>query len=115
MNKLIEFLHDKEAKSLVLGNNGFMAERYTSDTIGVWHEGKVICKVASGVLQHDLQILPPESEGACACLNAVLTLLGIPNLRVKWYEGRARIQCLYHGVLEASIPLNSVIELKVNV
>lgn len=49
MNKLIEFLHDPEAKGLILGNNGFRAERYTFYTIGIWYEGKVICKIERGV------------------------------------------------------------------
>ena len=29
-NKLIEFLRDPDAKGLILGNNGFRAERLTS-------------------------------------------------------------------------------------
>lgn len=45
MNKLIEFLHDPEAKGLILGNNGFHAERPTSAFVGIWYEGKVICKI----------------------------------------------------------------------
>lgn len=52
MNKLIEFLHDPEAKGLMLGNNGFRAERPTSAFVGIWYEGKVICKIEPDFIQH---------------------------------------------------------------
>lgn len=39
MNKLIESLLDPESKGLILGNNGFRAERPTSTFVGIWHVG----------------------------------------------------------------------------
>lgn len=45
MNKLIEFLHDPESKGLILGNNGFRAERPTSAFVGIWYEGEMVARV----------------------------------------------------------------------
>lgn len=115
MNKLIEFLHDPEAKGLILGNNGFRAERYTFDTVGIWYEGKVICKIERGVLQHDLRVLPPESADVCAPLNEVLHLLGLTALSIKWFKTRAGIQRMHKGRPEAGMAMPNTIELKVTV
>lgn len=115
MNKLIEFLHDPEAKGLILGNNGFRAERYTFYTIGIWYEGKVICKIERGVLQHDLRILPPESADVCDRLTDVLHLLGLTALSVKWFNTRAQIQRKHKDRPEAGMGMTGTIELKVTV
>ena len=80
MNKLIEFLHDKEAKSLFLGNNGFMAKRPAPTMIGIWYEGKVICKIFPDFIQREVQILPPDSADVCDRLTELLYLLGMPRL-----------------------------------
>lgn len=115
MNKLIEFLHDPEAKGLIIGNNGFRAERYTFDAIGIWYEGKVICKIERGVLQHDLRILPPESADVCARLTEVLHLLGLTVLTVRWSGRHAGIDRKHKGRLEAGSSLTNTLELKVTV
>lgn len=115
MNKLIEFLHDPEAKGLILGNNGFRAERYTFYTIGIWYEGKVICKIERGVLQHDLRILPPESADVCDRLTELLHLLGMPHLRVKWFGKRAYIQHMRDGLPVAEYGLREPYTLKVTI
>lgn len=115
MNKLIEFLHNPETKGLILGNNGFRAERYTFDSIGIWYEGKAICKIERGVLQHDLCIPPPESADVCAPLTELLHLLGLTALSVKWFNTRAGIQRMHKGRIEAGMALSNTIELKVTV
>lgn len=115
MNKLIEFLHDPEAKGLILGNNGFRAERPTSAFAGVWYEGKVICKIERGVLQHDLRILPPESADVCKRVTELLHLLGMTALSVKWFDTRAQIQRKHKGRPEAGMGMTVTIELKVTV
>ena len=65
MNKLIEFLHEPEAKGLILGNNGFRAERPTSAFVGIWYEGKVICKIEADFIQHAVTVLSPDSADGC--------------------------------------------------
>lgn len=115
MNKLIEFLHDPEAKGLILSNNGFRAERYTFYTIGIWYEGKVICKIERGVLQHDLRILPPESADVCDRLTEVLHLLGLTALSVRWSGRHAEIDRRHKGRLEAGSSLTNTLDLKVTI
>lgn len=114
MNKLIEFLHDKEAKSLFLGNNGFMAERPAPAIIDIRYEGKVICKIFPDFIQHEVQILPPDSADVCDRLTELLYLLGMPQLRVKWYTKRGYIQRLYKGNVVAEYGLREPCILKVN-
>lgn len=115
MNKLIEFLHEPEAKGLILGNNGFRAERPTSAFVGIWYEGKVICKIERGVLQHDLRILPPDSADVCDRLTELLHLLGMPSLRVKWFGKRAYIQRMRDGLPVAEYALREPYTLKVTI
>lgn len=114
MNKLIEFLHDKEAKSLFLGNNGFTAGRPDSTMIGIWYEGKVICKITPDFIQHTLEVLPPESADVCDRLTELFELLGMLRLRVKWYTKRGYIQRLYKGNVVAEYGLREPCILKVN-
>lgn len=115
MNKLIEFLHDPESKGLILGSNGFRAERPTSAFVGIWYEGKVICKIERGVLQHDLRILPPDSADVCKRVTEVLHLLGLTALSVKWFNARAQIQRKHKGRPEAGMSMTGTIELKVTI
>lgn len=97
MNKLIEFLRDPEAKGLILGNNGFRAERPTSTFVGIWYEGKAICKITPDFIQHTLEVLPPESADECNRLTEVFAMLGKPNLRAT-HDGTApRIQGIVRG------------------
>lgn len=115
MNKLIEFLHDPESKGLIIGNNGFRAERYTFDAIGIWYAGKVICKIERGVLQHDLRILPPDSADVCKRVTEVLHLLGLTALSVRWAGHHAGIDRKHKGRLEAGTSITNTIILKVTV
>lgn len=114
-NKLIEFLLDPESKGLILGNNGFRAERYTFYTIGIWYEGEVICKIEHGILQHGLHILRPKRKEVCDRLTEVLHLLGLTALSVKWFNTRAQIQRKHKGHTEAGMSMTGPIELKVTV
>lgn len=115
MNKLIEFLHDKEAKGLLLGNNGFRAERPVSSFIGIWYEGKVICKITRDFIQHAVEVLPPDSADVCDRLTELLHLLGMPTLRVKWYTKRAYIQRIRDGLPVAEYALREPYILKVTI
>lgn len=117
MNKLIEFLHDPEAKGLILGNNGFRAERIVKDVIYIWCEGKVLCKITPDLIQHNLNILPPENVVDCNCLNELFILLGMPSLHVKWFGfgKRAYIQRMRDGLPVAEHPLRDGYTLKVTV
>ena len=114
MNKLIEFLHDKEAKSLLLGNNGFMAKRPAPAIINIRYEGKVICKITPYFIQHTLEVLPPASSAECDRLTELFELLGMPRLRVKWYTKRGYTQRLYKGNVVAEYGLREPCILKVN-
>lgn len=44
MNKLIEFFHNPESKTLHLGNDGFLASRYNSGEIAVGYRGCMLCR-----------------------------------------------------------------------
>ena len=115
MNKLIEFLRDPEAKGLMLGNNGFRAERYPIGCVRVWYEGKVICKIFPDFIQHEVQILPPDSADVCDRLTELLYLLGMPNLRVKWFGKRAYIQRIRDSLPVAEYALREPYTLKVTI
>lgn len=114
-NKLIEFLHDPEAKGLILGNNGFRAERPTSAFVGIWYEGKVICKIEPDFIQHAVTVLPPDSADVCDRLTELLHLLGMPSLRVKRFGKRAYIQRMRDGLPVAEYSLRESYTLKVTV
>lgn len=113
MNKLIEFLRDPEAKGLILGNNGFRAERPASTMTGIWYEGQVICKIEPDFIQHAVTVLPPESADVCDRLTELLHLLGMPSLRVKWFGKRAYIQHMRDGLPVAEYALREPYTLKV--
>lgn len=115
MNKLIELLHDPEAKGLMLGNNGFRAERPTSAFVGIWYEGKVICKIEADFIQHTLEVLPPDSADVCDRLTELFALLGMPQLRVKWFGRRAYIQRVRNGQPVAEYALREPYTLKVTI
>ena len=115
MNKLIEFLRDPEAQGLILGNNGFRAERPVSNFIGIWYEGKVICKITPDLIQHTLEVLPPDSADVFDRLTELLHLLGMPNLRVKWFGKRGYIQRIRDGLPVAEYALREPYNLKVTI
>lgn len=115
MNKLIEFLHDKEAKSLFLGNNGFMDKRPAPTMIGIWYEGKVICKIFPDFIQREVQILPPDSADVCDRLTELFGMLGMPQLRVSWYNNCGYIQRLYKCSIVAEYALREPYLLKVTI
>lgn len=115
MNKLIEFLRDPEAKGLILGNNGFRAERPTSTFVGIWYEGKAICKITPDFIQHTLEVLPPESADECDRLTALFAMLGMTQLRVKWFGRRAYIQRVRNSQPVAEYALREPYILKVTI
>lgn len=114
-NKLIEFLLDPESKGLILGNNGFRAERPTSTFVGIWYEGKVICKIEPDFIQHAVTVLPPDSADVCDRLTELLHLLGMPSLRVKWFGKRAYIQRMRDGLPVAEYALREPYTLRVTI
>lgn len=115
MNKLIKFLQNPEAKSLILGNNGFRIDRITQDKIYVRYDGKGLCKITPDFIQYDLHILTPENVVDCNCLNELLDLLGMPSLRVKWFGRRAYIQRMRDGLPVAEYTLRDGYTLKVTI
>ena len=114
-NKLIEFLRAPESKGLVLGNNGFRADRITKGWIYICYEGKGLCKIMPDGIQHNLHILPPENVDDCNRLNELFILLGMPSLHVKWFGKRAYIQRLQDGLPVAEYALRDGYTLKVTV
>lgn len=114
MNILIEFLSNRKANGIILGDNGFRAERPTSAFVGIWYEGKVICKITPYFIQHTLEVLPPASSAECDRLTELFELLGMPRLRVKWYTKRGYIQRLYKVNVVAEYGLREPCILKVN-
>lgn len=103
MNKLIEFLHDPEAKGLILGNNGFRAERISGGTVSIWYEGKEICAVTPYDVQHELWVKPGLDNGQCERMTEVFALLGMPQLRLHYRAGGTSIQRLHNGQVVAEM------------
>nr|DAE45392.1 MAG TPA: hypothetical protein [Caudoviricetes sp.] len=97
MNKLIEFLHDPEAKGLILGNNGFHAERHSDDRVTVHYDGRLLCDIIPDGFQFMLRTTAPLSELQCRRLTEVFAMLGKTNLRAT-HDGTApRIQGIVRG------------------
>lgn len=107
MNKLIEFLHNPEAKTLPLGHEGFLANRYPSGEVSVGYRGCALCYLNLDGLQWEVHICALSSRAACNRMTEILALLGMPQLRVRWYKRGESIQRLYNGlvVAEYSLPL----------
>lgn len=107
MNKLIAFLHNPEAKTLHLGNDGFLARRYDSGEICVWYRGCMLCRLTPEGLQWTVFTYPLSSRADCNRMTKILALLGMPQLRVRWAITSEYIQRLYNGrvVAEYSLPL----------
>lgn len=107
MNKLIEFLHDTEAKTLHLGNNGFLARRYDSGEICVWYKGCMLCRLNLDRLQWIVQTYYLSSRADCNRMTEILALLGMPQLRVRWSKCGEYIQRTHNNLVmaEYSLPL----------
>lgn len=58
MNKLIDFFHNPESKTLHLGNEGFLASRYNSGEIAIWYRGCMLCRFTPDGLQWIVQTYP---------------------------------------------------------
>lgn len=114
-NKLIEFLHDPEAKGLILGNNGFRAERYPVGGVRVWYEGMELCWLEPDGLQWSVRITSPDSRAKCNRMTEILALLGMPPLRVRWTTRKAYIQRMYNGLVMAEYGLPLKQPLKVTI
>lgn len=115
MNKLIEFLHDPEAKGLILGNNGFRAERYPIGCVRVWYEGMELCWLEPDGLQWAVRITSLDSRAKCNRMTEILALLGMPQLRVRWSKCGEYIQRTYNGLVmaEYSLPLKQPLRVTV--
>lgn len=95
--KLIEFLHDTDMKYLVLGADGFIAERESDDTISIMYEGRPLCAIVPDGFQFLLLIPSLPTEPHCRRLTEVFAMLGKPNLRAT-HDGTApRIQGIVRG------------------
>ena len=105
MNKLIEFLHDPEAKTLHLGNDGFLARRYDSGEVCVWYRGCMLCRLTPDGLQWIVHTYPLSSRADCNRMTELFALLGMPQLRVRWAKCGEYIQRTYNGLVMAEYRL----------
>lgn len=115
MNKLIEFLHDPEAKGLILGNNGFRAVRISGGTVSIWYEGKELCTITPCDVQHELWVKPGLDKEQCERMTDVFSLLGMPQLRLHYRARGASIQRLHNGLVEAEMSIFDDTFLKVTI
>lgn len=115
MNKLIEFLNDPEAKTLHLGNEGFLAHRYNSGEVCVWYRGCMLCRLDLDSLQWTVHTYPLSSRADCNRMTEILTLLDMPQLRVRWSNHGESIQRMYNGLVmaEYSLPLKQPLKVTV--
>lgn len=115
MNKLIEFLHAPEYKTLFLGNEGFLAHRSESDEICVWYRGCMLCRLTPDGLQWIVQTYPLSCRADCNRLTEILALLGMPQLRVRWSKRGEYIQRTYNGrvMAEYGLPLKQPLRVTV--
>lgn len=115
MNKLIEFLHDPEAKGIILGHNGFRAERYPVGGVRVWYEGMELCWLEPEALQWIIRITSLDSRAKCNRMTEILALLGMPQLRVRWTTRKEYIQRTYNGLVmaEYSLPLQQPLKVTI--
>lgn len=95
--KLIEFLHDLDQKNLVLGADGFIAERESDDTISIMYDGRPLCAIVPDGFQFLLLIQSPLTEAQCRRLTEVFAMLGKPNLRATHDGTAAKIQGMVRG------------------
>lgn len=95
--KLIEFLHDLDQKNLVLGADGFIAERESDDTISIMYDGRPLCAIVPDGFQFLLLVPSPLTEPQCSRLTEVFAMLGKPNLRAAHDGTTSRIQGTVRG------------------
>lgn len=95
--KLLEFLHDFDQKNLVLGADGFRADRQSDDRVSVHYEGRLLCDITPDGFQFLLVIPLPLSEPQCRRMTDVFAMLGKPNLRATCDGTSSRIQGLVRG------------------
>lgn len=105
MNKLIEFLHNPEAKTLPLGRDGFRAERYQTGEVAVWYRGCALCYLNLDGLQWEVHICALSSRADCNRLTEIFALLGMPQLRVRWSIASEYIQRVRNGLVVAEYRL----------
>lgn len=115
MNKLIEFFHNTETKGLILGNNGFRAERYPIGCVRVWYEGMELCWLEPDGLQWAVRITSLDSRAKCNRMTEILALLGMPQLRVRWSKCGEYIQRTHNKLVmaEYSLPLKQPLRVTV--
>lgn len=105
MNKLIEFFHNPESKTLHLGNEGFLARRYDSGETIVWYRGCMLCRFTPDGLQRIVQTYPLSSRADCNRMTDIFALLGMPQLRVRWSMQGEYIQRTHDGLVMAEYRL----------
>lgn len=115
MNKLIEFLHDPEYKTLHLGNDGFLARRYDSGEVCVWYRGCMLCRLTPDGLQWIAHTYPLSCRADCNRMTELFALLGMPQLRVRWSKCGEYIQRTYNDLVMAEYHLPLKQPLKVTV
>lgn len=115
MNKLIAFLHNPEAKTLPLGHEGFLVNRYPTGEVAVWYEGCMLCRLAPDGLQWIVHTYPLSSRADCTRMTEILALLGMPQLRVRWAIASEYIQRVHNGLVmaEYSLPLKQPLRVTV--
>ena len=115
MNKLIEFFHNPEAKTLHLGSEGFLASRYDSGEIAVWYRCCMLCRFTHDGMQWVVQTYPLSSRADCNRLTEILSLLGMPQLRVRRSMQGEYIQRIHDGLVMAEdrLPLKQPLRVTV--
>lgn len=115
MNRWVEFLHNNKERFLVLDLNGFVAERHASAVIDIRYEDKVICKITPDFIQHTLEVLPPTNGTECDLLTELFGMLGMPQLRARWYNNCGYIQRIYKCSVVSEYALREPYLLKVTI
>lgn len=115
MNRLIEFLHDSETKTVHLGNEGFFARRCDSGEVCVWYRGCMLCRLTLDGLQWVVQTYPLSSRADCNRMTELLALLGMPQLRVRYSKCGEYIQRTHNNLVmaEYSLPLKQPLRVSV--
>lgn len=105
MNKLIDFFHNPESKTLRLGNEGFLARRYNSGEIAVWYRGCTLCRFTPEGMQWIVRTCPLSSRADCNRMTEIFALLGMTQLRVRWSMRGEYIQRVHNGLVMAEYRL----------
>lgn len=105
MNKLIEFLHKPESRTLHLGRDGFFARWTDAGEVFVWYRGCMLCRLAPAGLQWVVYTYPLSSRADCNRLTEIFALLGMPQFRVRWSIASEYIQRVRNGLVVAEYRL----------